>query len=215
MKYKNLAKNLGKTVASVLIPPIGLAMWPREAKNRLNMCLLGMIISISTGIASVWPPKPIYDSPKLAIRNYENPTAYTLPCLFLSPLLLNSAFQREFLLEKSAPEKDSWRVRGENIVEFKDGKYNLNFSNATEFYIDSGRTSLSEVYSRVTACRAGIIKATNHGDIKKAERFIGDLAIAVARKAVVEEQYEAMRKDFGAVVDKMNSKLKDLEALAR
>ena len=145
-RLKQVGKIAGKTLATVVCPPFGGALWGKNLAERLKGAYFGMVGSAIFSIASI---------PFLATcgsrEYYDNPSLYTglTPSSMISPLILGLTSPGAFILDhsyktdlcksgedgKQSNPNFKCFVKGKDVIQFNNGRYSLNFPIEKEFRI--------------------------------------------------------------------------------
>ena len=222
-RFRKAAKLAGKTLLTLVSPPIGLAIF---TKNRFTGFSAGILLSALIALNSMGfgllGYKKIYDEPfaKLAgeaigPRLVVEQDRATAGFQIVAPLLISPlpAFFPGFTYNNvlNITEGDrKYSVVGDNVLIFdrEKGQYVLDFSNVRNLSYNGESFSLTKARSKLESLSREHDKLLSQGDIIRAREKYAELESAQAVLIEAEVTYEVTERAYKDAVERMN---KDLE----
>lgn len=209
MDYKKIAKYAGKTVATIVCPPIGLALWQKKAGNKFGGTAVGVVISLVSAIGiNGLTQKQIYDNPLVESRR-EIDSLLNLGEVFTSPIVAYFDVPIKTVLNK---EGTFYYIWGNDVIAFNNGKYNLNFGSKRKFGNSFKGKSVNQIEEQTIKYERLKLVCRGKGDIFSARRAKESLDKAKTNLYAIIKEYNETKTVFQEAVDKMNS---ELECLAQ
>lgn len=210
LKYAGkTAKTIGKIGATIVCPPVGLTLWPKEIEGKFVAGVIGSIISLfSSGIIMDHENK-IHNNPSVSIINEPPFSAVSVGEAFFSPMAFYLSSEPLTRIKK---DKNSYVVSGDDIINFNNGKYSLNFPCNREFYdsITPYEKSVAQAEEQVEKYKKLLFDYTQKGDLISARRAREKIDSAKTNLEKVTKEYNEVKSVFQEAVDKMNSELECL-----
>ncbi len=204
-KLKKAASIAGKTLATIVCPPLGGALFGRDGNERITGGLIGfacsVVLSLSTGIVTIVnSQKIIYDNPKIHSTKYVDSFPKTLLFAFVSPIAHYKQLSPRTVLKESQNDKSAveYSVKSRDIIKFDNNQYRLMLDYGNEF-----RTSPDKNWQSVQQAQNEFNRYHEQGNILKARE-------AKAELEEVTKNYNELKNKFQQAVDKMNSELEQL-----
>ena len=190
----------GKTLATIVCPPVGVASWFKKASERGRAFGLATILSVGLSAIidfGIMPKARIYDNPSIKVP-YVHKTFRIVPGIVFSPLAVYLDGEHATRLrEGDLLEAKDYDIQGSDVIQFNDGKYTLNFPLEKKF-------SANKVYwQSVQQAQNEFDRYHEQGNILKARK-------AKERLEEVTANYNELKGKFQQAVDKMNSELEQL-----
>jgi len=210
LKYAGkTAKIIGKIGATIVCPPVGLALWPKNAINKAGLGFVGVIFSGLSSAVIVGHENKIYDNPSVSIIKGPPSVAVGIGELFFSPMAFYLSSKPLTRIEK---DKNFYFVSGDDIINFNNGKYSLSFPPNKKFCssIDSDKKSVTRAEEQVEKYKKLLFDYTQKGDLISARRVREKLDSAKTDLEKTTEGYDEAKSIFQEAVDKMNSELECL-----
>lgn len=209
MNFKQIAKYTGKTLATIACPPVGMALWKKEAGTRAFLAYFGVAISAfaSVAIEKYTGKKEIYDKPKINITRVANSAPWGFMEFVSSPIAFYLDSHLETKLTKD--DKPHYSVKGDDVVIFSNGKYTLNFSPQREFAIEGQppATTLEKSQKQVRKYEKAVEKFLREGNLFEVRRAKEKLKSAQSDLESTTKRYEETKTAFRDAVINMNSEL--------
>jgi len=216
MNLRKVLKYAGKTAATIVCPPVGLALWPKKSGNKVLAALGGVALSFASTVFQI-TRTDIYDNPKvISSGNYPKSTTTGIVSCLSSPLLHYLTSFNITTLDKDGEVEYS--IRGDDVVTFENGEYKLNLSPDKEFFVGNfpfigyPYKSLAKSQEKVRGYEQKLEQALSQGDVFTARDLRGKLDNAVLELKKTGSNYEMIRQEFQKAVDRANSELETLAA---
>jgi len=216
MKFKKIAEYTGKTLATIVCPPVGLALWGK--KERGTAFLSGMLLSmLSTIYPAVLSGDEIYDNPPMVRGRQPISSVRTILGGCFSPLAFyvdGTTKATTLILNNNEREHVIYSIEGYDAVSFQNGRYRLNFGKDRRFRAGDRFSweNVEEAEKQVERLQRTLDDYVSEGNISKARQVREKLTRVQNRLQETLERYNQTRTAFQEAIDKMNS---ELEILAR
>jgi len=210
LKYAGkTAKTIGKIGATIVCPPVGLALWPKKAINKAGAGFIGVLFSMFPSITILDHENKIYDNPPVSIIKAPSFSAVGIGEAFFSPMALYFYSEPSTRIEK---DSNFYFVFGDDIINFNNGKYSLNFPCNKGFFssTDHNEKSVAQAEEQVGKYKRLIFDYAQKGDLISARRAREKLDSARTNLEKVTKGYDEIKSVFQEAVDKMNSELECL-----
>ena len=203
---KQILRNIGKTLATIVCPPVGLSLWVKKRGEKIRMGVMGILSSmVIGGVYMDLQNESIYDVPKINMCKRPVSSLQSAVRMFACPLsfILSSDFQT--VLETSGANYRIWK---KDAINFEDGKYNLNFSSEdcfgnSKICLESAEQDAGNSGSKFRALQ-------NQGDIFAMREARDEYFDSQDNLELTRAKYNRTKQAFEGAVKKMNSELEKL-----
>lgn len=211
VSLKPLAKPLkvvGKSLATIVSPPVGGFLWPKHFANRCWSAFGGVIASLALSLSFALHQTEIYDSPRVYRTKYPAINREYMFGALLSPLYFHAKSKNVTSIQVPEEDKPWVHVWDKDAIQFEKGRYTLNLN--VESRVGPFYKSVAEDEKNVRDIKARMVCDLAHGDIFQARETKAELLEARQKLRKTRELYDNTRKVFEGAVGSMNSELGDL-----